>query len=223
MGFYRPYSAHASGINDSEGNAKRVMLFGTALLTTIDILIKNSLFRSGNSDVRNVALIVGHFLNFVHDMKEMCTANEDGWKKILLERADEHEIKPHMISINHVISDISKSNNDATPDEAETARPKYGTRRKGLENAAKSYESKPWVGIITLESLEAGVKRSWRHWDWATELKAYSKAQAVKVGPFGPTYGKKIGGNFYDLTTKGNQRQLKSYRLGPEESDEDSE
>lgn len=171
MGFYCPYSAHASGINDSEGNAKRVMLFGTALLTTIDILIKNSLFRSGNSDVRNVALIVGHFLNFVHDMKEMCTANEDGWKKILLERADEHEIKPHMISINHVISDISKSSNDATPDEAETVRPKNGTRRKGLENAAKSYESKPWVGIITLESLEAGVERSWTHWDWATEVR----------------------------------------------------
>ena len=67
-----------SGIDDSEGNAKRVMLFGTALLTTIDILIKESLFKSGNSDIRNIALIFGHFLNFVHDTKGMCKANEDG-------------------------------------------------------------------------------------------------------------------------------------------------
>lgn len=211
------------GIDDSEGNAKRVMLFGTALLTTIDILIKNSLFKSENSDIRNIALILGHFLNFVHDMKEMCVANEDGWKATVLERADEHEIKPYMISINHIISEIREGKDDATSDEDGTPRPEIGTRREGLENAAKSYESKPWVGVITLESLKAGVERSWTHWDWATELRAYSKAQAVKVGPFGPTYGKRIGGKFYDLTIKASQRQMKQYRLGPEESDEDRE
>lgn len=166
----RTYSAHASRIDDSEGNAKRVMLFGTALLTTIDILIKNSLFKSENSDIRNIALILGHFLNFVHDMKEMCVANEDGWKATVLERADEHEIKPYMISINHIISEIREGKDDATSDEDGTPRPEIGTRREGLENAAKSYESKPWVGVITLESLKAGVERSWTHWDWATEV-----------------------------------------------------
>ena len=44
------------------------------------------------------------------------------------------------------------------------------SRHEGLENAAKSYESKPWVGVITLESLKAGVRRSWTHFDWATEV-----------------------------------------------------
>lgn len=171
VGLDRTYSAHASGIDDSEGNAKRVMLFGTALLTAIDILIKNSLFKSENSDIRNIALILGHFLNFVHDMKEMCVANEDGWKATVLERADEHEIKPYMISINHIVSEIREGEDDATPDEDGTPRPEIGTRREGLENAAKSYESKPWVGVITLESLKAGVERSWTHWDWATEVR----------------------------------------------------
>lgn len=162
-----------SGIDDSEGNAKRVMLFGTALLTTIDILIKESLFKSENSDIRNLALILGHFLNFVHDTKEMCKANEDGWKKIVLERADEHGIEPYMISIDHIISEIRDSNDDANSDDSNedgTPRPKIGTKKESTENAAKSYESKPWVGLVTLESLTAGVKRSWTYWKWATEV-----------------------------------------------------
>ncbi len=148
------------------------MLFGTALLTTIDILIKQNLFKSEKSEIRNIALILGHFLNFVHEMKELCRANEDGWKGTVLERADEYEIKPHMISTDHDISEIRKGKNDDddTPDEDGTPRPKKCTRREGLENAAKSYDSKPWVGLITLESLKAGVTRSWTHWDWATEV-----------------------------------------------------
>ena len=84
------------------------MLFGTALLTTIDILINQSIFKSENSEIRNIALILGHFLSFVHEIKELCRANEDGWKRRVLERADEHEIKPDMISIDPVISEIRK-------------------------------------------------------------------------------------------------------------------
>lgn len=209
------------GIDDSEGNAKRVMLFGTALLTTIDILVKEGFFKSKNSEIRNVALIIGHFLNFVHDMKDMCPANEDGWKRTVLERADEHGIKPHMISINHVIDEIRKSEDRTVSDDESGRRTKL--RRDGLKSAAQSYESKPWVGVITLGSLEAGVERSWTHWDWATELKAYSKSQAVKVGPMGPVYGKRIGGKFYDLSTKANQCRMKRYRLGPGESAEESD
>ena len=156
-----------SGIDDSESNAKRVMLFGTALLTTIDILVKESLFKSENSDIRNLALILGHFLNFVHDMKEMCKAIEDGWKKIVLERADEHGVEPYMIS------EIRESDDDTNSDHSDidgTPRPKIGTKKESIENAAKSYESKPWVGLVTLESLKAGVKRSWTYWNLATEV-----------------------------------------------------
>lgn len=96
------------GIDDSEGNAKRVMLFGTALLTAIDILLKKDLFKPDNSEIRNTPMILGQFLNFVHDMKEMCTANEDGWKRTVLERADTHGINPFMISLDHVINEIRK-------------------------------------------------------------------------------------------------------------------
>ena len=94
-------------------------------------------------------------------------ANEDGWKKIVLERADEHGIKPHMTSIDHIISEIRESNDDTNSDEDETPRPEKGTKK---ENALKSYESKPWVGLVTLESLKAGVKRSWTYWNWAVEV-----------------------------------------------------
>lgn len=39
----------------------------------------------------------------------------------------------------------------------------------------------------------------------------------------GPTYGKRIGGSFYDLSTKANMRRMKGYRLGPDECDEESD
>lgn len=170
IALHRTYSAHASGIDDSEGNAKRVMLFGTALLTTIDILIKNSLFKSENSPIRDIALILGHFLDFVHNTKHICKANEDGWKEMVLERADQHGIKPHTTSIDHFNSAIRGDGEDATSDEDGTPRPEIATRREGLKNAAKSYESKPWVGLITAESLKAGVERLWTHWNFATEV-----------------------------------------------------
>ena len=166
----RTYSTHASGIDDSEGNAKRVMLFGTALLTTIDILIKERLFKSQDSDIRNVALVLGHFLNFAHDMEETCRANEDGWKTKVLDLADAHDIKPLMIGIERVISEIRTSKADATSDEDEPRKSKTELRREGLKNAAKSYESRHLSGFITAESLKAGVKRSWTHWNWATEV-----------------------------------------------------
>ena len=170
IAFGRTYSTHAPGIDDSEGNAKRVMLFGTALLTTIDILIKERLFKSQDSDIPNVALVLGHFLNFAHDMEETCRANEDGWKTKVLDLADAHDIKPVMISIDRVISEIRTSKADATSDEDELTKSKTEIRRKALQNAAESYESRPSVGFITAESLKSGVKRSWTHWNWATEV-----------------------------------------------------
>lgn len=157
------------------------MLFGTALLTTIDILIKEDLFKSKNSEIRNIALIMGHFLNFACDMKEMCSGNEDGWKRTVLERADKHEITPHMIGIKRVISEIRKSEGNKVSDDESGSRTK--SRRDGRANAAKSYESKPWAGVITLESLEAGVERSWTHWDWAIEVESFLAASRLSRIP----------------------------------------
>ena len=167
---HRTCSATAPGINDSEGNAKRVMLFGTALLTTIDILIQNNLFKSENSQIRNIALILGHFLHFAHDMKEVCRANEDGWKRTVLVRADEHGIELESTSTDYNLSDISEYDDHAIADEDVPLRPQITSRREGLKIAAGCYESKPYVGLITLESLTAGVRRSWTHWDWAREV-----------------------------------------------------
>ena len=147
------------GLNDSEGIAKRVMLFGTALLPKKERKKERKL-KPEKSEMRNFALVLGHFLKFARNVKEMCLANEDGWKDIVRERANHHRIKSHMISINHVINEIRTGRDHATSDENETLRPETGKSCEGRESAAESYESKPWVGIITLESLGAGVKRS---------------------------------------------------------------
>ena len=148
------------------------MLFGTALLTTIDVLINEKLFKSKDTEIRNIALILGHFLKFAPEMTEMCSANEDGWKKIVLERVDEYGMKSDLLNINHIISEIENAieDDDTTSSEDDFPKPKRLTKSKRLQNAATSYESKPWAGLINLESLEAGTKRSWAHWDWATEV-----------------------------------------------------
>ena len=103
-------------------------------------------------------------------MKGICRANENGWKTKVLDLADAHDIKPLMTSIESVISEIRTSKANATSDEDESTKSKTEIRREGLKNAAKSYENRPSVGFITVESLKAGVKRSWTHWNWATEV-----------------------------------------------------
>ena len=56
-------------------------------------------------------------------------------------------------------------------------------------------------------------------------MKAYSKEQAVKIGPYGPVYSTRIGGKFYDLTAPGQRgRHAGSFRGPPDRlPTEDSE
>lgn len=79
-------------IDDSEGNAKRMMLIGTALLTTIDVLISQGLFTNNSSKIRNIGLILSLFLEFAEDEGEIPSCNEDGWNAVVVEKADAHGV-----------------------------------------------------------------------------------------------------------------------------------
>ncbi|KAI4242624.1 MAG: hypothetical protein L6R42_010959, partial [Xanthoria sp. 1 TBL-2021] len=90
--------------------------------------------------------------------------------------------------------------------------------KEAKENMTKAYAPKPtskYGGVITMDFFNEGTRWEWDKWDWATELKAYTKEQAVKVGAYGPQYNTRIGGKFYDLTARGNRGKHSDTFVGP--------
>jgi len=158
-------------IDDAEGNAKRVMLIGTALLATIDALIKKDLFKNGNSEIRNIGLVLSHFLRFVAETSETCRLNEDGWKAEVVKKADEHGVTIQGLSgVDELIESIYEGVNDSESEES-------GQRTASqvvdeLMNMTTCYKSEPMCGTVTVEMLTRGTRRSWQNWDWAMEVGA---------------------------------------------------
>ncbi|KAL9040776.1 MAG: hypothetical protein Q9180_001706 [Flavoplaca navasiana] len=177
----------ALAINDNQGNGKRIMLIGTALLTTIDLLKTRDRFKTQSSFIRNIGL-----------------------------------------TRDTIIKDRSITRDDNAPQKSDKPPKSRANLKKTKENITKAYAPKPtskYGGLITLDFLNEGTKPEWEAWDWATELRAYTKEQAVKVGPYGPMYDKRIGGRFYDLTAPGNRGRHAESFIGPPDSlaTEDSE
>ena len=79
--------------DQSKRNAKVVALFGTALLSTIDILIQEDLFKEGSS-VRNIGLILSLFIGFAEDCcGDLCEKGENDWKKRVVLTAQDHGVE----------------------------------------------------------------------------------------------------------------------------------
>ena len=167
-------------LNDSEGNAKRTMLIGTALLTTLESLGARTDFKD-LGDIRNAGLILAHFLVFAQSMNSSCRLNENGWKHRVLEKADELNIIVGGVPrIEEVLAEIrSVGDNgelkDTTSEEdlsgkASSEEWTTDSDSAGFDNCLLSYKSKPWVGVLTLESLKAGTVRKWGYFNWPVEV-----------------------------------------------------
>ena len=167
-------------LNDSEGNAKRTMLIGTALLTTLESLSARTDFKD-LGDIRNAGLILAHFLVFAQSMNSSCRLNENGWKHRVLEKADELNIIVGGVPrIEEVLAEIrSVGDNgelkDTTSEEdlsgkASSEEWTTDSDSAGFDNCLLSYKSKPWVGVLTLESLKAGTVRKWGYFNWPVEV-----------------------------------------------------
>ena len=215
--------------HDSEGNAKRAMLIGTALLETLEILSKANLFKHDRSNICNAGLIVAHLLTFAHSMNPHCRLNENGWKSKVLQKADECNITIEGIpGIEKRVAEIRETGHSRCSDENQNV-------VDSLIECTLCYKGRSRSGgIVTLESLKAGIVRGWKQWAWSLEVRcqrefhalfrsltleqfeAYSQFQSVKVGPgCAPAYGGRIGGKFYDLTAQRNKGgHMKRYRLG---------
>ncbi len=165
-------------IDDSEGNAKRIMLIGTALLTTIDVLIQKADFTNDSSKIRNIGLILSMFLQFAEDEGEIPSCNEDGWKAVVVEKADAHGVTIEgLVGIDELVQDIRDDANDSDTDEEELAeRDRAAARRRLLAmttNMTDCYRSG--------EHSNCGIKRSWKQYYWADEVRFTNSAISFKV------------------------------------------
>lgn len=141
--------------DDSEGNAAIVAMFGTAILTTIDILIEHNLSSDSSSEVRNVGLVLSQLLRFASDMEDLCgRENDHGWKQVLVRLADKHgvEIKGRK-DIDEVVQNIREEDEDEDEEQQE-AREKAG--RKKTWKPQDDYD-------------DTGL-RLWGRWDWKKEV-----------------------------------------------------
>ena len=155
-------------IDDSEGNAKRMMLIGTALLTTIDVLISQGLFTNNSSKIRNIGLILSLFLEFAEDEGEIPSCNEDGWNAVVVEKADAHGVTIEGLVESYELamslrdnvynSDCSEEEDITGMDPEELAT--YMSER--YQSREQSY---------TTETFELGEKRSWKQYDWDIEVR----------------------------------------------------
>lgn len=146
------------------------MLIGTAVLTMIDILIEENRFKQKHDYVRNIGLVLAHFIQFAHNMEGICRRNEDSWKKVVVAEADEYGIKteglPNVESEVRKIRDSGKKKrNELGENEKEVM-----TKRVAAKNIVESYESRKLSGIITLEMINEGLRRCWDLWDWNKEV-----------------------------------------------------
>ncbi|KAL8865108.1 MAG: hypothetical protein Q9198_009475 [Flavoplaca austrocitrina] len=198
------------------------MLIGTALLTTIDLLKTRDLFKPHSSTIRNVGLILAMFIKFAHTFRELCRLNEDGWIVPVIKAAESRSIGikgPANIKniLKTIKNDRSITRDDDAPQRSDNPPKSRADLKKTKENTTKAYAPKPtskYGGLITMDFFNEGTRREWEAWDWTTE-----------VGPYGPMYGKRIGGRFYDLTAPGNRGRHAESFIGPPDSlpTEDSE
>ncbi|KAL8847086.1 MAG: hypothetical protein Q9221_007873 [Calogaya cf. arnoldii] len=191
--------------NYREANAKRLMLIGTALLSAMDVLKSHKLFHSNNNtEVRNIGLILCHYLQFAYDQREIPRLNEAGWTKLVIHTAEEHGIRIEgFYGIEKVVSALRKSSAGNSGNASDSGKIPPG----GNQNMIYAYQSAPPLeGLLTAEKVKAhekgGTRRDWGKYDLKKEVAAYRRYQMVKVGPEGPADygGTRIGGKFYDLT-----------------------
>jgi hypothetical protein len=192
------------------------MLIGTALLSSIDVLIRHNIFHSHPTPVRNIGLILCHYLHFGQTWSERCNANEAGWMKVVICKAQEHGVRiSGFYGIQAIIEKILNTSDTSDADVGSA-----GTHPKISKlNIIKSYESAPALcGLITAESLrahkEGGTCRDWRFYDIKKEVSAYRRFVMVKVGLWGPEEygGSGVGGKFYDLTAPRNRGLVRERR-----------
>ena len=165
-------------LDNSEGNAKRIMLIGAALLTAV-VLIQEKIYSNDKAPkIRNQSLILSLFLQFADKFHEMCSHNEDGWTLQAVGIADTFKIPIEGVAgISKIIEKIRKSK-EASGSGRKSIPQELSKEKAEIEAKEKMwacYEDAPGMewGVITLESLACarGEVRDWKKgWCWIVEV-----------------------------------------------------
>ena len=146
--------------DDSEGSAKLVAILGTALLTTIDILVVKDLFKK-DSSIRNIGLVLSQWLRFTQGAgdDELCTGGENNWRYAVVRLADKNKFE---ITGTAGIEDLIKECREGDLVEEDDNSTATNTAIKGRRVAdswkpENDYNGEPEV-------------RVWKEWDWKIEV-----------------------------------------------------
>lgn len=153
------------------------------------------LFKNASSEIRNLGLIISYFLQFAHENSDTCRLNEDGWKHEVIRLTDEHNVSIQgLAGIDNVIDEIRKRKNDGDDhgNEADILDTIADTIRTSgvraaadacamqtmssstdfLVNVEKCYKSEEIWGLMTIEKMTQGTRRSWSQSDYNLEVSA---------------------------------------------------
>lgn len=157
--------------DDPETNSKRVMLVGTALLTMIDLLVSVGLFAE-DSVIRNIGFVLGLYLDFAVQFDGSCDNNEDGWRYVVVRKANEHGVKICGVKrIEYIVKTIQLDidvgeDEEEHKDEDEKSEDEESAESDDRPNFLKAYKPAPYHPF----GSGPGVPRSWKAWDWGREV-----------------------------------------------------
>lgn len=154
-----PLLTYCSVSDDSKGNAEIVAMFGVAVLTTIESLIKHHLF-SKSSKLRNIGIVFAQLLHFIEaDGQELCLEDEHRWTTPMVRLADKHsiEIKGRPgIELDVLRAREGLDDDEEFFDDEEEAEDTPSTK----QNAWKPEDDYNGEGA-----------RMWKQWDWEKEVR----------------------------------------------------
>ena len=166
-------------IDDSASVARFAEIIGTAVLSTIDLLIARGWFAPTSSAIRNTGLMLGRFIEFAQSQDDASGMNENGWLHRIVKLADEHGVaiegKPDDEKVLQSIRADIEDADEEPPSKAEAAR---------YARAKKKWTPKG--------DRDDEGSRVWGSWDWTVEFKAFRRERGVKVSPHGPVQGQMV-------------------------------
>lgn len=136
----------------------------------------DKLLRNDSAELPSLGLVIGLFINFAEYNKEICKLNEDGWKFVVVEKAISYGLDVHNIKGTENIIEAMETGR-RTAD-----KPKEIAWRENREESLRSlsddlthcmacYKREELWGLITMETLNRGTRRSWSSYSFYMEVR----------------------------------------------------
>ena len=167
------------------------MLVGSMLLYVLDLFEKLDLIRGKGADkllgndsteLPSLGLVIGLFLKFAEHNEDMCRLNEDGWKFNVVEKAISYGIDFRDIKGAENVVEAIETGRTTADKPKEIAWPANQEERlrsitDELTHWTTCYKREELWGLVTMETLGKGTKRSWSSSSFYMEVRNQIKAR----------------------------------------------